>query len=103
MKKPIVYNYYGKYVSPFNMVNVKGNRTICRFCEQEFHKKRQNLERDKEYRRNLLEYARIPDGSQAVEMICFGGPAGTGYVCLPHAKGLQENLQKTLEKSHKIG
>jgi hypothetical protein len=95
-KNPIVYNNRGDYVKPFKMITVIGSRTICRFCEQEFRKN--NVDHySKEYRRRLQEFSRIPVGDRAIEMIVFGGPAGTGYICLPHAYGLQNNLNQTLD------
>ncbi len=95
-KNPIVYNNRGHYVKPFKMVTVTSNRTICRFCEQEFRRKNNN-DYSKQYRQKLQEFSRIPVGEKAIEMIVFGGPAGTGYICLSHAYGLQSNLNETLD------
>lgn len=86
-------NYRGRYVPVFERV-VLTAKTACRFCQANFESR--TRKRRDEYTPEDKAKFMMAKGSQAVRMIVFTGPAGTGYVCLGCACDLKDNLTEVI-------
>ena len=94
---PTIKNRYGEYVEPFEFV-VIDSETACRFC-QSLAEKGKNLQgMTKEGKKKLAKLYMMKKGTNAIRMIVYAGPIGTGYVCMDCANKLLENLKREIAK-----